>query len=153
MHDHINATFNDLLTSLDRTIARLSQPEAQGEPDAKTERRYYESQRRCYAKAQYHHLQGVRPIYSGAAWLITSGSRGGLVHRIHREGGVLVCSCEAGQNGRCCYHKLLVEVAELAADRIDAHDDGLETADPCGGTLPRPRDFDDDAGYAAMLAA
>lgn len=158
--DRINDLFNEILGDLDRSIARLSQPGAQGEPDAKTERRYFESQRRCYAKAQYHHLQGVTPLPTGTAWLVTSGSRAGLVHRISREGAVLTCNCEAGVNGRCCYHKLLVEVRELDADRADFHDDGLETTDRCGGTLPPapalrlvPRDDDDDAGYAAMLAA
>lgn len=162
MHDRINDAFNDLLTSLDSTIARLSQPEAQGEPDAKTERRYFEAQRRGYIKAQLAHLSGVQVISTGTAWIVPSATRPGVGHRVSRVGLVLTCNCEAAQKERLCWHKLLVEVTELAWDRIDAFDDGLETADDCGGSfepepavrlLPRPRDENDDAGYAALLAA
>lgn len=151
--NRVTATFEDILTSLDVTIARLRQPGAQGDPDAATERRYFESQRRAYAKALAHHLEGVTPRYSGRSWLVPSGTRAGVFHRISRNGEILVCDCEAAQNERLCWHKTLVEVRELADDRQDAHDDGLETADLCGATLPTLADPDDDAAYAAMLAA
>lgn len=166
MHDRINDTFNDLLLSLDSTIARLSQPDAQGEPDAKTERKYFEAQRRGYVKAQLAHLSGTKVIDTGAGWLVASATRAGVAHRVSRIGMVLTCNCEAAQNERLCFHKLLVEVIELAADRANEYDDGLETSDLCGGSFDPeptppaapalrlvPRDFDDDAGYAAMLAA
>jgi hypothetical protein len=160
--DRINAQFNDLLLSLDATITRLSQPEAQGEPDAATEKKYFEAQRRAYTKAQYHHLHGVRAIWTGDAWLVASGTRAGVVHRVARVGLVLSCNCEAGSNERLCWHKLLAEVTELAADRADEYDAAPDAGDfeppppppPAAPALQLvPRDFDDDAGYAAMLAA
>lgn len=157
--DRINDTFNDILASLDQTITRLTG--VQGEPDAKTERTYFAAQRRAYAKAQYHHLQGVRAQYTGDAWLIASATRTGVVHRVSRVGLVLTCNCEAAQNERLCWHKILVEVTELAAERADAFDDGVVEWDagdfdptPAAPALRLvPRDDDDDAGYAAMLAA
>lgn len=160
MHDRINATFNDLLTDLDGTIARLRAAQ-QGEPDAKTERAYFEAQRRGYAKAQLHYLQGVRAVWTGEAWLIGSATRPGVVHRVARVGEILACNCEAAQNERLCWHKLLAEVVELAGDRADAHDDGAADVDSCEPEPTPPAapalrlvtfDPDDDAAYAAMLA-
>lgn len=151
--DRVNATFEDILTSLDVTIARLAQPGAQGDPDAKTERRYFVAQRRPYVRAQSHWLAGARPQDTSRAWLVPSATNAGTVYRVSREGSVLVCDCPAAENERLCWHKVLVEVVELAADRQDQHDDGLETADLCGASLPILADPDDDAAYAAMLAA
>jgi hypothetical protein len=150
--DRINDTFNDLLSSLDGTIASLSG--TQGEPDAKTERAYYAAQRRGYAKAQLYHLQGVRPVWTGEAWLITSASRPGVVHRVARIGEILACNCEAAQNERLCWHKLLAEVVELAGERaaqvVAAEPDPLPPA-PALRLVP-PAHLEDDAAYAAMLA-
>lgn len=147
--DRVNDTLNDILADLDVTIARLKRAGAQGEPDATSERKYFEAQRRHYAKAQYHHLAGVRPRSSGRAWLIPSGTRPGLVHRVALVEGIHLCDCEASNNGRSCWHTRLIEAYERAADETDRFDDGLETADLCGGSF----DPDDDAAYAAMLAA
>lgn len=162
MGDFVNDTFEDLITSLDQTITRLRQPGAQGDPDAKTERAYFLAQRRAYVKAQAHWLAGVRAQDTGRAWLIPSATNPGAVYRIVRQGDVLVCDCQAAQNERLCWHKTLLEVQELAYERLDEHDDGLETSDQCGGTLPpapvlalvpRPRDEEDDVAYADMVAA
>lgn len=150
--DHVAATFEDIITSLDVSIARLRQPGAQGDPDAKTERQYFQAQRRAYVKALSHWLRGARPQDTGRAWLVPSATTAGVVYRVARQGAVLACDCPAAENERLCWHKILVEVAELADDRQDQHDDGLETADLCGASL-LAFDPDDDAAYAAMLAA
>lgn len=151
--DRVTATFEDVITSLDVMIVRLSQPGAQGDPDAKTERAYFAGQRRAYVKAQSHWLRGARPQDTSRAWLVPSATAAGVVYRVSRQGEVLVCDCPAAENERLCWHKVLVEVVELADDRQDQHDDGLDTADLCGASLPILADPDDDKAYVAMLAA
>jgi hypothetical protein len=59
------------------------------------------AKRRAVNKALYQLAIGVRPLYSAGAWLVPSGTRAGVVHRITLDG---VCSCEAGQHGRPCWH-------------------------------------------------
>lgn len=57
-------------------------------------------------KASYQLLQGVKPVRDGKSWLVPSGSRTTVVHRI--EDGH--CSCEAGCNNRPCWHLAIVEL-------------------------------------------
>jgi hypothetical protein len=56
-------------------------------------------------KAAWQASQGVaaRPFKGGH--LVPSGTRAGVVHFVTSEG----CSCEAGRNGRRCWHQALVE--------------------------------------------
>ena len=62
-------------------------------------------------------MQGVRPVLSGSAYLLASASRpGALVHRLNRQGGIMVYSCEAGANGALCWHHMLINVIERAAE-------------------------------------
>lgn len=60
-------------------------------------------------KAAYHLAAGLRIAYdvNGDA-LVPSGTRGGIVHRVHHG----VCSCEAGQKNRVCWHLEAVRMAE-----------------------------------------
>jgi hypothetical protein len=63
---------------------------------------------------------------SAVTWLIASGSRPGLVHRVvlHPD-GLLTCSCEASQYGRLCRHRISViheHLQELMTMPFDAND-------------------------------
>lgn len=69
----------------------------------------------------------MRPARSGDAWLLPSASRGGaLVHRLVKQGGIVVCSCEAGTRGLLCWHHLLVNVIERAAELETLAEDAAE---------------------------
>ena len=112
--DTVNTTLNDILAELDAILTNLRTADAQGEPDLADEIRYYRAEARHYAKAQFYHLQGVRATHTGAAWLVPSGSRAGLIHRLALVGDVRVCDCEAGANGRACWHSRLIDAYERA---------------------------------------
>jgi hypothetical protein len=51
-------------------------------------------------KAAYQLGQGVQIVAHAGGFLVPSGTRGGVVHYV-RDG---VCSCEAAQKGRGCWH-------------------------------------------------
>jgi hypothetical protein len=65
-------------------------------------------------KAQYDLMLGTQIVIVPGAFLVPSSSRSGLIHRVDHLTG---CSCEAGQHGRACRHKLAIEVIELAQTR------------------------------------
>jgi hypothetical protein len=52
-------------------------------------------------KAQYHLARGLDVVRGSAGWLIPSGTRAGVVHYVSDAG---ICTCEAGQRGRACWH-------------------------------------------------
>jgi hypothetical protein len=58
-------------------------------------------------KAAYHLAGGldIRPM--GTGYLVPSGTRAGVIHRV--EGNT--CSCEAGQSGKLCWHREAVRQA------------------------------------------
>jgi hypothetical protein len=59
----------------------------------------------------------VRPVISGGAYLLASASRpGALIHRLTKQGGIALCSCEAGQKQQLCWHHMLVNILERAAE-------------------------------------
>lgn len=139
--DRVTAALTDILTSLDVTIRRLVRGAPQGDPDTASELKYFRAQRDAYTRALYHHLRGVTAEAVEGAWMLASATRPGVVHRVTVADGIHLCSCEAGTNGRACWHTRLIEGYEAAAEQADAHDDGL------------PAYLGDDAAYAAMLAA
>lgn len=55
---------------------------------------------RAADKARFNLATGARVVFDGAAALVSSASRTGVVHRV--EGGC--CTCEAGQQSRPCWH-------------------------------------------------
>lgn len=63
---------------------------------------------RARDKAAYHLAQGLRIVETRGAYLVPSGSRGNVIHRV-QDGQ---CSCEAAQNGRHCWHVAAVEMVE-----------------------------------------
>jgi hypothetical protein len=109
----VTAAFDELLTDVANLIAST---QAQ-KPLDRDELKFWRAQQNALNKAQYQWSQGVRPAQSGQAWLVPSMSRpGSLIHRLTKQGGILVCSCEAGQKGTLCFHHMLVNVLERAAE-------------------------------------
>lgn len=66
------------------------------------------SAQRARDKAAYYLATGLRIMHDGADYLVPSGTRGGVIHRIHSG----VCSCEAGQHNHVCWHLMAVQLLE-----------------------------------------
>lgn len=58
-------------------------------------------------KAIHHLHEGVEPIATFGGFLIESGTRGGIIHRVDSVKG---CSCEASAAGRACWHQALLDI-------------------------------------------
>jgi hypothetical protein len=121
---------------LDDVTNLLASAQAQ-KPCDKDEIGFWRRQLSALNKAESYWLQGVRPQLGGATYLLASASRpGALVHRLTKQGGIVVCSCEAGQRSLLCWHHMLCNVVERAAE--------LETlaaqkeAEISGGSEPTP---------------
>jgi len=120
---HMTAAFDELL--LDVT-ALLESTKAQ-KPLDRDELRFWSRQLNALNKAESYFVQGVRPVISGSAYLLASASRpGALIHRLTKVGGIVVCSCEAGQKGILCWHHMLVNVIERAAELESLAEDEAE---------------------------
>lgn len=91
---------------------------------------------RAFNKATLYLHEGITP--TTGSFLVPSGTRGGLVHRVSTVYG---CGCEAGRKGQMCWHAALVEIVELAASRA------LPVAKPRVRITPEMI----DAGRAARL--
>src|SRR4026207_2097197 len=65
-------------------------------------------------KAIHHLHEGVAPRPTFGGFLVESGTRGGVIHRVSTVNG---CSCESGQAGKACWHQAMIEVIEHAAQR------------------------------------
>ncbi len=86
-------------------------------PCDKEEVVFWKRQLNALNKAEAYFVQGVRPTISNGAYLLASASRpGALIHRLSRVGSIVVCSCEAGQKGTLCWHHMLINVLERAAE-------------------------------------
>lgn len=59
--------------------------------------------RRARDKAIWHIANGLHVCRDGADWLIPSGTRAGVIHRIH-DG---CCNCESAQSGHPCWHRYI----------------------------------------------
>lgn len=60
-------------------------------------------------KAIWHLSTGLEIIPTHGGWLIPSGTRSAVVHRVSVNNG---CSCEAGMAGAQCWHLACVEIIE-----------------------------------------
>lgn len=67
---------------------------------------------RAADKAAYHLAGGLQIRRIAGAYLVPSGTRGGVIHRVDDSG---VCSCEAGQHGRACWHVEAVDIVTRQA--------------------------------------
>lgn len=65
-------------------------------------------------KAMMQLHEGTAPVATTGGFLIESRTRPGLVHRVSTVNG---CGCEAGRNGKACWHQSLIEIVETAAQR------------------------------------
>ena len=62
-------------------------------------RRFFRRWAGSFRKALYFWLAGVRPVaVNSGGWLVTSATRGGVVHQVSRDGG---CSCAGSRSRRC----------------------------------------------------
>jgi hypothetical protein len=69
---------------------------------------------RASDKAAYFLAQGLRIVENRGAFLVPSGTRSNIIHRVANGR----CSCEAAQAGKVCWHVAAVELVmadELAA--------------------------------------
>jgi hypothetical protein len=65
-------------------------------------------------KAALHLHEGLAPVATVGGFLVSSGTRGGIVHRFSSTHG---CTCEAGSRGRVCWHAQLIAIIEDAQSR------------------------------------
>ncbi len=65
-------------------------------------------------KAIYHLSSGLQIIPTTGGWLIPSGTRGGVIHRVSTSHG---CNCEAGIAGVQCWHSACLEIVNVAQER------------------------------------
>ena len=72
------------------------------------------SQINALNKAALHLHEGLAPVPTVGGFLVTSGTRGGIVHRFSSTHG---CTCEAGSKGRKCWHAALISIIEHAQSR------------------------------------
>ena len=107
------------LSTLERAILEALETSAtffaaalrQAESDE--DRKHFKAELNAVTKATYHYIRGVRPEQlAGGTWLIPSGTRAGVVHRIADS----TCSCEAGGKGDTCWHIAMVAGCESGAD-------------------------------------
>lgn len=109
----VTAAFAELLDDVTSLLTACQQQK----PLDREEISFWKRQLNALNKAEAYFAQGVRPAISGAAYLVASASRpGALVHRLIKQGGIVVCSCEAGQKAILCWHHLLINVLERASE-------------------------------------
>lgn len=112
--------------------------------DVLDEIKFWRSQNRAFVKAQHYFANGVRLSATPSGYTVPSASRpGALVHRLHRAGGVWLCTCEAGQRGVFHWHAALIagyergyELADLESREDDPSPILVEHTPP-GLTLSR----------------
>jgi len=109
----VTAAFAELLED----VGNLLKAARESKPLDKEEVAFWQRQLNALNKAESYFLAGVRPQLAPNAYLLASASRpGALVHRLFKAGGIVVCSCEAGQKQTLCWHHMLVNVLERAAE-------------------------------------
>jgi len=143
----VAAAFAELLTDVETLLAgaRAQQPQDRDEV------KFWQAQFNALNKAQAYWLQGVRPTIAGDAYLLASASRpGALVHRLVKQGGIVVCSCEASRNGRLCFHHILINVLERAAELESTATKEAQIAG--SGNDPSPNPIPHAAEAAAWLS-
>jgi hypothetical protein len=69
------------------------------------------SHARAINKAAYYLHTGLDIVPTAHGFLIPSGSRTGVVHRISNVGG---CDCEAAAKGNVCWHSAAISILEEA---------------------------------------
>lgn len=93
---------------------------------------------RALNKAAFYLAAGVEVLLSAGDFLIPSGSRAGLVHRISGAG----CNCEAGRHGRSCWHAAVAEIVAVAWERLAEAQDNGEDGEVTWGSELEPSAYD-----------
>lgn len=146
----VSAAFAELLDD----VTNLLSASVTQKPLDKEEVSFWKRQYNSLNKAQYHWLQGVRPALSGDAYLVPSASRpGALIHRLTKQGGIVVCSCEAGQRGILCWHHVLINIVERAAELESLAARRHEEDEAEGNDPEQAPEIDAQALLAERLAA
>jgi hypothetical protein len=70
---------------------------------------------RAINKATYHLHAGLTPTRTSGGWLVTSGTRDNIIHRVSDTHG---CTCEAASKGFACWHSSLVEIIQVSHERL-----------------------------------
>jgi hypothetical protein len=144
----VAAAFAELLEDVTNLLAAAQQQK----PCDKEETGFWRRQLSALNKAEAYWLQGVRPHISAESYLLTSASRpGALVHRLSKQGGIVVCSCEAGQRALLCWHHMLINVVERAAELESAAQKEEEIGG--GGSESAPETAASPIPHAAAAAA
>ena len=65
------------------------------------------ARQRAWDKAVWYAGQGLRISRDRGDFLVPSGTRNGIIHRVTPAGQ---CSCEAAQHGRVCWHSCIPEL-------------------------------------------
>jgi hypothetical protein len=72
------------------------------------------SHARAINKAIYHMHTGLEIFPTAHGFLVPSGTRSSVIHRISNVGG---CDCEAAQQQRACWHAAAIAIIEKAQTR------------------------------------
>jgi len=119
----VASAFKELLTD----VTNLLESATLQKPLDKEEISFWRRQLNALNKAESYFLAGIRPQLGGDCYLLASASRpGALVHRLSKHGGIVVCSCEAGQRSLLCWHHMLCNVVERAAEMEALAEDEAE---------------------------
>ena len=119
----IVAILEGTIRQISETIGGLKGQYAQGEPDAKVERKYFAGQLNAYKRALSNWDRGLRPRAFGNGYLVPSGSTSGKApYYVERRGGVWVCDPTCPYCGETHWHTAIVAVLEQAREQSD--DDG-----------------------------
>lgn len=161
--DLVARAIEELMQQCHDHIDRLSRQSKQGDPDVKTETKFWLSQYRAFTKALHYWQQGIRPtVSSSGSWLLPSASRpGAVIHECSKHGGVWACgpTCKAGARGIFHWHSALVQGIEQAMELADSTDDGeaepydaYEAYEPEQDIDPEPFPMDAPAQLGRRLA-
>jgi len=109
----VNAAFAELLEDVTNLLTAAQTQK----PADKQEISFWRRQLNALNKAESYYLAGVRPQLATVSYFVASASRpGALIHRLTYVGGIVQCSCEAGQKQQLCWHHMLINVLERASE-------------------------------------
>ena len=119
----IVAILEGTIRQISETIGGLKGQYAQGEPDAKVERKYFAGQLNAYKRALSNWDRGLRPRAFGNGYLVPSGSTPGKApYYVERRGGVWVCDPTCPHCGETHWHTAIVAVLESLRESDDGGD-------------------------------
>lgn len=101
---------------VERFTANLTNVRESGDADAI---RYWQAEVNAASKALYWWLRGVRPVHASAFWLVPSSEQNGTIYQVSSTG----CTCQAGVNGKTCWHAAMATAADLGIDNVEMVDD------------------------------